>query len=772
MKQPKLSGLSWHARSAKTSAAWLCFWLSLLCAILSLGWFLIRGHGVLSITSDFNRQQLPFYYSARKSIQDGGLYGFSWDVGYGTSTLQAYSFYNLGSLTFWISFLFPTTALPYLSGIFYIVKYVLAALTAFFYCVRFVKKPNYAVMGGILYAFSGYQAEYTLFHFQGAIAVFPLMLIGLEKVMQGEKSGKQFFVLSVFLTAIDNYFFLVLSVVFLVIYYCIRFGTMISRGEKKQFFRSIPRLLLCGILGIGMASVLFVPSIYFVLHNTRVLQPGFYDLVWSNELLLYVLKCMLLPPEALSSQSIVFEKRFDLSSCYLPLIGWSFCFAYMLKNKDWLRRILIFLMVCSLSPFLSSMFLGFSNLYFRWWHMMILMMALASVLVAERIDEYPVRKGALISAGVTTLFYLAVRYATWKTLERKVEIFSLNKLNFGLVLILAGDLTVFLLTLRKMRQRYAVLLASVCCCSFGTNALVIHEYRANASSTPEAYEEELRVCSQIDVDAPQYRIDMGEDQMGNMNLVAKKIIGSGYTFSSTMANSTTEFLELYDYKSVISTAKPAQFEGMAQLLGEKYYLTRDKGTSEAVQTIRDGDDLWYVIEKDAAPIGFAVDQYLTGEELRQTDVQNRTKAMMCAAVVSDEDAARLQGKYRHVSVDAIDYSQSPDEFARAAEKNKVQNFQRGNSEMSFTTDYTRDRLVSLSVSYDEGWTAELDGKPLHIMDQHGFMLVEVPAGRHTITFHYKTPLAREGAAVSLVSWIIFIIWTVSDRRRQRAGKNR
>jgi hypothetical protein len=81
----------------------LCFSL----ALLSLLLFIIQGDGFFIVRDDFNEQQIPFTIGLHQSILDSGLSGFSWCVDLGTSTLQAFSFYELGSPFFWLSMLFP-----------------------------------------------------------------------------------------------------------------------------------------------------------------------------------------------------------------------------------------------------------------------------------------------------------------------------------------------------------------------------------------------------------------------------------------------------------------------------------------------------------------------------------------------------------------------------------------------------------------------------------------------------------------------------------------
>ena len=68
-------------------------------------------------------------------------------------------------------------------------KYGVASLTAYAYIRRFVKTPNAALIGALLYAFSGFQAYNVFFnHFHDVTAFFPLLLLALEqRVVDGRR---------------------------------------------------------------------------------------------------------------------------------------------------------------------------------------------------------------------------------------------------------------------------------------------------------------------------------------------------------------------------------------------------------------------------------------------------------------------------------------------------------------------------------------------------------------------------------------------------------
>ena len=88
---------------------------TMLCALLALLTFLpfiVQGRGIFSVASDFNDQQIPFTICLHNNLLDGGLDGWAWNVDLGSSTLQSFTFYELGSVFFWLSMLFPARPLP------------------------------------------------------------------------------------------------------------------------------------------------------------------------------------------------------------------------------------------------------------------------------------------------------------------------------------------------------------------------------------------------------------------------------------------------------------------------------------------------------------------------------------------------------------------------------------------------------------------------------------------------------------------------------------
>ena len=80
------------------------------------------------------------------------------------------------------------------------------------------------------------------------------------------------------------------------------------------------------------------------------------------------------------------------------------------------------------------------------------------------------------------------------------------------------------------------------------------------------------------------------------------------------------------------------------------------------------------------------------------------------------------------------------------------------------------KLMFISIPYDEGWTAIIDGVKTKIYKANeGFMAVKLEPGEHTVEFRYKRPLQTAGYVVSILGIAGYIAYV---NRRKNGGKPR
>ncbi|MBQ6903883.1 MAG: YfhO family protein, partial [Lachnospiraceae bacterium] len=224
---------------------------------------IIRGNGTFILRGDFRAQEIPVLMLTGQAIRRGDIF-WNWHIDLGSDFIESLTYYGLGSPFTWVTYLFPPEMMPYVTGWLFVLKYAVATVCAYAYIRVFVAPASQregirdtlpALCGAVLYAFSGFQAiniYYGFFH--DAVAFFPLLLLGYEKLVHENRRG--FFALAVMLNALVNYYFFIQEVIFLILYHFCREG---FRPVKNR--RVIARCFLEGVIGVLQAGILFVPAL-------------------------------------------------------------------------------------------------------------------------------------------------------------------------------------------------------------------------------------------------------------------------------------------------------------------------------------------------------------------------------------------------------------------------------------------------------------------------------------------------------------------------------
>ena len=732
----------------------ICF----IIACLSLLPFVIRGHGFFVLTNDFNDQQIPFTIGLHKDLLDGGINGFSWSVDLGTSTIQGYSFYELGGPFFWLSMLFPANAFPYIVAWLFMLKFAFAGLTSCLYLKRFVSDSKWAILGSVLYAFSGYSLANMLFyHFHDAIVCFPLMLIGLE--IFKEKKDPRLFIFSIFINCFINYFFFVGDVVFLVVYYLFRFASK----DIKTLILDVIKCVACGIIGVAMAAFLFIPNIMYISGNPRTAQfSGLLSMLTTTlDDYMYIIKNMLLPAETLTSVSVISEQNFSSHGLYMPLFGLVLIIAYIIKKRDWLSRIILFCAVASLIPLLSDLFYMYSAAQMRWWYAFALMVALASVRMLENPDTKATKLGTIIYIAAIVIYVIAINVLNILQVNDQQWINHGVRFYVYAIIAIVGAIVTYIMVSRNIQ--YKTVMINVGIVSVALMFCTTFIYKTCDWMGFQSYKQKYDISVDLELPSQQYRLN------NTMNLISMTAHVAGFTNqTSTNANSIIEFEDLFDYYHNVAGMPKNDIPGLAALLGGKYYLMYEETAGTVVDEYDTELGKAYLMETGACPIGFAVDSYITLDELKSLPVNQRAIALLDSAVISEDDLTDvIKADLPENKADDIDLEKSVDEYVVDHTYGAVLGFTKDGHGMKCVTGYDKDTYVYFSVPYDDGWTATVDNKETQIVKSGGMMLIKVPAGTHEVVFTYSTPGFKIGALIAIVGWIAFIGINLLYRRKEK-----
>ena len=728
-------------------------WCGILAILVFAPW-IISGKGILTLVDDFNYQQIPFYIACNNAIKKGDIL-WSWSADLGTSFIGAYSFYTLGSPFFWMSLLVSGEMVPYIMGPLFVLKYIIAGITSYGYIKLFIKEEKYAVLGGVLYAFSGFTTAAMMYnHFHDVVALFPLMLIGLEKLVKDNR--KYVFALTVALNALVNYVFFIGEVFFIIIYFLIRFVI----PDFKKYIKKTISCLAEGILGVAMAFVLFLPSVLFVLDNPRVSESLKLSemFIYPLERYLELIKAFFVSPDAMRAEVAIMEADFSTCEAWLPLFGCCLAMAFVCKyKKHWLSRMIIICFIMAFIPVLNSVFYMFNAEYYaRWFYMPILLLALATVKMLEEKDYIWIGRTGLV-AGAFTIFFALV--LIWYGRVYHTYMF------YGYMAISAAGYF-WMWMYKKYSWRFVVLSISICICI--VQFANIYQMKKEGQTAEFMMDTVIKTAEELDLpDSGNYRIQYRWPYW-NGHLICD--YPTAASFTSTVSGSIFEFYDLMDLYRKIVVRIPEEYVGIKNLLGIRYYIdTKDTG-QPYIKKFNNGIQDVYIYEReDGISMGTSYDYYITEDVLRKIPSEKKHWILMKAIIVDRKDEKKVAETIeplseKDINILGTEYSKEDIRIRKAEE---VTNFKRTTSGFSAFVSKDKESYVLFSIPYDKGWKAEINGKQTDIIKSGGFMAVKTEKGDSEIRFTYMTPGLILGCLISVAAWILWIILFVIDNRKRK-----
>lgn len=767
-------------KQEQKSRALFTFLVALLLATLIFLPFIIQDNGLFLYYGDYNVQEIPFYQHVHQMIWQGKT-AFDFGTDLGANFVGSYGFYMLGTPFFWLMLPFPNSWIPYLMGPMFILKFAIAALFAYLYLARFLKNKSFAVLGALLYAFSGF-AIYNIFfnHFVDVVALFPLLLYGLERYVVDQKKG--IFALAVTLNLLVNYFFFVGQVTFLILYFLCRLPSPDFHITKKKFFG----LAFESIVGVLGGMVLLLPSLLALGGNDRVssiltgIQMLFYNSF--NRYGSIISSAFFMPELPARPNFFVGEgAKWSSLSLWLPLFSITGVFAFFQNTgKNFVKRLLKTCAIFALIPILNSAFYAFNSAYYaRWLYMPILIMALASVKVLERQDA-TYQKSILYTAAGIGFFSLIGVLPTYKGGELLIGACADSPRFFIWVGISVVSLALFSLLIVYARPAKALYRSSLICLSviIVCYSVVYLSYGKTFSyETSYMIDTALNDTEQVKMqdDSQFYRSDF-YGAMDNLGMFWD--IKSVQCFHTVVPSSIMNFYEYIGLNRDVRSDPPLSQVALNQLFSVKYlYEDQTYGDADPIYSqpgfsmIKTTKNFNVYQNEYFIPIGFAYTSYLTKAQAASIDLDSRSRAMLKAVVLEDKDVGAFDDLLTPVKdVDDLDLSDQALEddcdALRQASSFFVEETKDGLlSKISLQTE----QLVFYSIPYDRGFTCYIDGVKTDIIKANvGFMAVCVPEGTHEVRFVYQTP----GLKIGLICLAIFaIVWPLYTWLGNRKEKN-
>lgn len=729
------------------------FWISVITATLFFIPFIVALGGRFFLTADFNFQQIPFYMFANESIKSGH-YFWSWGTDLGSNFISSYSFYLLGSPFFWLSTLFPAAALPYIIAPLMILKHAVAAVTSYAFIRQYVKDKNYALIGCLLYAFSGFGINNLFYnHFLDVAAFFPLLLLSLDKLVKEDKKG--FFALSVALCAFTNYVFFFGQVIFLIIYFLCK----LFSGEYRVSLKKFAMLAFESITGFLMSSVIVLPSVIDTLNNPRISSrfSGIKEsLFYTVKDYVLILKSFLLPPDIQTRPSI-FENRYSSTEMWLPLFGLVLVAAYIIyakKRKNSLIYILGSCLFFMFIPLLNSSFSLFNmRFYTRWYYMLILILALCSAKALE--ERYPIKKSFILMSAASFLIIPVIVFFPRKDgggLNINTSFFYTI---VGICVLCYLCVYVLFYKFKNHKNFQNILMYTLVAVIVISNGLFLKE--SIHISEGQSYFDNF-IYTRDKISLPDDKFYRTESPTWNTSLLngTNDII----FWNSTVSSSIFEFYKGAYIGRWVDSSPPAELYGLRPLLSVKYILGEKREFPNNVPYGMQNNIQVYE-NTDFIPMGFTFDYYMTEEEYMALPMENRHLALLKALVIKDKDIPFYSDIIEHIPADKLN-DLSVEAYKRDISKRNqyvCSSFTKKQNAFDAEIKLTEDKLVFFSIPYEDGWSATVNGKPVKIINaDKGLMAIKCNVGQNSIAFSYVPSGFKTGLALSLLSALLLMAY--------------
>lgn len=753
------------------------FIIGFLCLLLSVLPVMIADGGYFIYYGDFNAQQIHFYRLGNDAVH-GGQLGWNWFTDLGSDFLTSYSFYLSGSPFFWLSAIMPKTLATLSMPVLLAVKHGLASMTAYGFIRRFVRSKNAALIGGLLYAFSGFQVFNIFFnHFQDVTAFFPLMLIAMEEHVNNNRKGV--FALTVALMGMINYFFFTGQAVFLIIYYLIRMTCPDFNTSWKKFFT----LVLEAVLGAMMAAVILLPSAMAILGNYRVSEH-----LYGQDMVLYndrtriprIIETFFIPSDNPARPNLFKSGYAKWASIggYLPLFSMVGVITFMKSHKKhWASKLVLICIICAFIPILNSAFYTFNGSYYaRWFYMPILIMAL---MTAQSLDDKDARPDTAIKICAAVIAACGIiSFLPTKDSDGNIHFFKLpNDFDYlwGTIAVAAVSLAAaaFVFYLKNQHRQFmkiALLLTSAASIVITSSTVI---YGAVSPSAAKDYingsiKGADKVYEQVS-DDNFFRTDISENYD---NYPMSWGLPSIRCFQSVVATSIMDFYDAIGIQRDVASRPDTSHYSLHGLLSVKYYYksSDDENDTDSMLSnfeLVDENEFFQIYEnKLFVPMGFGYDNYISVSDAEGKSDSDREKLLMKSLVLDDEQIEKYSDILTYASQNDSSNLGKSDyiRFCQEKQQNCSSSFKYDS--YGFEAEITLDKpqLVFFSVPYSEGWTAEVNGSPVDVEKvSYGFMAVKADAGVNTITFSYKTPWLTLGIIISITGALILAAYVLICR---------
>jgi hypothetical protein len=392
------SAWSWKRQTLRYTA------LFIVTAFLAFIPFIATGKSFIWSTDGIEQHYiaLQYYGTWLREIASGVIHGEPaiplWDfgIGYGSDVLTTFAYYVIGDPLNLLSAIVPSAHTEVLYDALIVVRMFLAGLFFMVFCKRMGVSQAGALGGAIAFAFCSWALFGGLRHpfFLNPMVYLPLLLVGVEKIFA--KESPVLFIVMIAISALSNFYFLYMLVAMLVVYVIVRFFGTRELRSVGSFFALLVKFIVCGVIGVAIAGVIFLPIVLAVVGSSRAGSTVVYDLLYP----VYYYQQLI---RAFSTSANSYYSLVGVAGPALLGVP-ALCAA---KGRKQLKAGLIILTVFLIFPVFGSVLNGFSYVSNRWSWAYAMLLCFTLAFCWEDVTR-PTKKTLAVMLGFAAVYALLV----------------------------------------------------------------------------------------------------------------------------------------------------------------------------------------------------------------------------------------------------------------------------------------------------------------------------------------------------------------------------
>ena len=792
-------GTSYLHRVIETKAIFIVSALLAALLFILFGQYIFGDYLFLfnDIGGDTIRFNWPVYFHYSQYLRHEGIPTWTFSQGLGQNVFPAY----LGDVCSWLLYVVKPDQIPAILVYVQVLKIFLAGLFFFLFLRKSGPKAYLAITGALLYAFSGFMViGSTWFIFTTEGLYLALLLYSMALFIHN--NNRFIFPVAVALIAAYNPILLLSFSLFICVYILgsafLGLYENITRSMAGLFFK----LVLLGILGIGIGSFLMFGNINQMLESPR----GSGGVSLANDLI---------STHVFGPGSLLYFKTFllrmlgnDMAGYAGPVsnsfTGWNnyleapmqYCSLFSLlllpqlfvlanrKMKIMAAACLIAALVPVIFPFFRYAFWLFQGEYFRTYSLLFGVLQILLALKSLSLIVEQKKINALLLFG-TLMVLLTIPFC--------IDIAN-HHLRWVVVFFLIIE-ALLLLTI-SIPRFYSIsavglpvfVFAELCFMSWGA----LHERsilkKGELDDLTGYHDHTTEAVAFIHAsDSGFYRLHKGADHSeleSDSRTFNHAMLQGYYGLSSYHPFNQKYYVKFLQKMNLISGSnewETRMIHGLGNhpllrdLVSTKYLLMSGKCNDfcNGYDSVANIKGVVIYRNKFFLPLGFTYNAYIS--ETETVKLKTNKDTLLLKAFVTDDDlyAKELYG-IKKLSDSVAITDDSTKRFEVLIDKLKKDTLQIS----SFSQNRIKGSINSgereflfFSIPFDKGWIAEVDGKEQKVViANYGFWGLPLNKGVHQIVLTYSSPYYRTGALLSVFSLMVYAAFagTIFFKRKTRA----